>query len=97
MPTAPEDLKRRLARYNEIEITVIGRKSGKPITNPVWFVLEGDTLYLLPLQGSDTQWYKNVLQKRASHERNPCAALTTVVQKLRDTTLARCHSWSSQV
>jgi hypothetical protein len=73
MPTAPEDLKRRLARYNEIEITVIGRKSGKPITNPVWFVLEGDTLYLLPLQGSDTQWYKNVLQKRASHERNPCA------------------------
>jgi hypothetical protein len=44
MPTAPEDLKQRLARYNEIEITVIGRKSGKPITNPVWFVLDGDTL-----------------------------------------------------
>jgi hypothetical protein len=24
-------------------------------------VLEGDTLYLLPVQGSDTQWYRNVL------------------------------------
>jgi hypothetical protein len=30
---------------------------------PVWFVLEGDGLYLLPVQGSDTQWYKNVLKK----------------------------------
>ena len=41
---------------------MIGRKSGKTISIPVWFVLEGDTLYLLPVQGSDTQWYKNVLQ-----------------------------------
>jgi hypothetical protein len=24
--------------------------------------LEADTLYLLPVQGSDTQWYKNVLK-----------------------------------
>src|SRR2546425_6448030 len=24
--------------------------------------LEGDKLYLLPVQGSDTQWYKNVLK-----------------------------------
>jgi hypothetical protein len=24
--------------------------------------LEGNKLYLLPVQGSDTQWYKNVLQ-----------------------------------
>jgi hypothetical protein len=25
-------------------------------------VLENDKLYLLPVQGSDTQWYKNVLK-----------------------------------
>jgi len=25
--------------------------------------MEDDKLYLLPVQGSDTQWYKNVLQK----------------------------------
>jgi len=24
--------------------------------------LEGDKLYLLPVQGSDTQWYRNVLK-----------------------------------
>ena len=29
----------------------------------MWFVPEdSDTLYLLPVQGSDTQWYKNLLQ-----------------------------------
>jgi len=55
-------LKDRLSRYREIQITVTGRKSGRAISNPVWFVLEGDTLYLLPVQGSDTQWYKNVLK-----------------------------------
>jgi hypothetical protein len=27
---------------------------------PVWFVLKNENLYLLPVQGSDTQWYKNV-------------------------------------
>ena len=41
---------------------MIGRKSGKTISIPVWFVLEGEKLYLLPVQGSDTQWYKNVLR-----------------------------------
>jgi len=40
---------------------VTGRKSGRTISIPVWFVLEEHKLYLLPVQGSDTQWYKNVL------------------------------------
>jgi hypothetical protein len=66
--TLKETLEERLARYREINITVIGRKSGKKISRPVWFVFEGDkskggTLYLLPVQGTDTQWYKNVLHK----------------------------------
>jgi len=64
MPTATDELKDALAQHSEIEITTIGRKSGRPITLPVWFVLEGDTLYLLPVKGSDTQWYKNALQNR---------------------------------
>jgi hypothetical protein len=29
------------------------------IPRPVWFVCEGNSLYLLPVQGSDTNWYKN--------------------------------------
>ena len=60
MPRAKDDLKARLSRYRQIKISVIGRKSGRTITIPVWFVLDGEKLYLLPVQGSDTQWYKNV-------------------------------------
>jgi len=62
MPARNDDLKDRLSRSRQINITVTGRKSGRTISIPVWFVLDGDTLYLLPVQGSDTQWYKNVLK-----------------------------------
>jgi hypothetical protein len=41
---------------------VIEKRSGRAISIPVWFVAEGDTLYLLPVHGSETQWYKNVLK-----------------------------------
>src|SRR5467141_257050 len=56
-----KDLKEHLARYRQIKLSVIGRKTGQTISIPVWFVLEGDNLYLLPVRGSDTQWYRNVL------------------------------------
>jgi hypothetical protein len=59
---ANDALKDRLSRYREIKITVTGRMSGRNFTIPVWFALEDDKLYLLPVQGSDTQWYKNVLK-----------------------------------
>jgi deazaflavin-dependent oxidoreductase (nitroreductase family) len=61
MPVRNSALKDRLARSREITISVVGRKSGRSISNPVWFVWDEDNLYLLPVQGSDTQWYKNVL------------------------------------
>jgi deazaflavin-dependent oxidoreductase (nitroreductase family) len=64
MPARNDSLKDRLSRGREITISVTGRKSGRKISNPVWFVLEEDKLYLLPVQGSDTQWYKNVLKNR---------------------------------
>ena len=59
------ELKDRLSQFRQIKLTVTGRKSGKTISNPVWFVLESEKLYLLPVRGSDTQWYKNVLQNPA--------------------------------
>ena len=62
MATRNDSLKSRLSRSPEITITVTGRKSGRSILIPVWFVLDGDQLYLLPVSGSDTQWYKNVLE-----------------------------------
>jgi deazaflavin-dependent oxidoreductase (nitroreductase family) len=62
MAGSKDTLKERLARYRRIKISVMGRKSGKTISIPVWFVLEDEKLYLLPVKGSGTQWYQNVLQ-----------------------------------
>jgi hypothetical protein len=55
------DLYQKLNRASEITLSVKGRKSGRDIPRPVWFVHEGNTLYLLPNHGSDTNWYKNLL------------------------------------
>ena len=58
-----DDLRDRLSRSREINISVTGRKSGRTISIPIWFVADDEKLYLLPARGSDTQWYKNVLEK----------------------------------
>ena len=97
MPARNDTLKDRLFRSREINISVIGRKSGRTISNPVWFVLDEDKLYLLPVEGSDTQWYKNVLKNpsirieaadaEAEFEAIPITDATrvsSVVQKFRD-------------
>jgi hypothetical protein len=56
-----DDLHLILDRASEIRLSVKGRKSGRDIPRPVWFVHEGNSLYLLPNYGSDTKWYKNFL------------------------------------
>jgi deazaflavin-dependent oxidoreductase (nitroreductase family) len=59
---ALREFKKALKTTNEIELTVTGRTSGRKISRPVWFVEDGETLYLLPVKGSDSEWYKNVLE-----------------------------------
>lgn len=55
------DLHHKLNTALEITLSIKGRISGKDIPRPVWFAYEGSMLYLLPVQGSDTNWYKNLL------------------------------------
>ena len=62
---AQTDFRTALQGAQIIEITVTGRTSGRSLSYPVWFALEGDKLYLIPVRGSDTEWYKN-LRKRPS-------------------------------
>lgn len=62
MPTSKNALKDRLTRFRQIKLSVIGRRTGQTISILVWFVVEGEKLYLLPVHGSETQWYKNVLK-----------------------------------
>ena len=44
----------------ELKITVTGRRSGRERSTPVWFVREEKAVFLLPVTGSHSQWYKNV-------------------------------------
>jgi hypothetical protein len=60
-------LKEALDRSSEIELSVTGRNSGTSIPRPVWFVYESNRLYLLPLNGSETNWYKNILKNRGKN------------------------------
>ena len=57
---APSALRKALGAVEEVTITVTGRRSGRKISRPVWFVEDGDRLYLLPVNGAETQWYRNV-------------------------------------
>ena len=54
------DVRNALASTDEVEITVTGRTSGRPISNPVWFVQEQERVYLVPIHGSDSDWFRNV-------------------------------------
>jgi len=77
------NLKSNLSKEKEIELTVTGRKSKKLIPRPVWFVLKGSEVLLLPVTGTNSQWYKNILQ-------NPQVKITssgqTIAGKLRPIT-----------
>ena len=59
---AGEEFNQALDDTREIELTVTGRTSGREISIPVWFVRDGEKLYLVPVKGSDSDWYKNVLK-----------------------------------
>jgi hypothetical protein len=56
------EFKKALDDTDEIALIVTGRKSGRKTSRPVWFVREGNKVYLLPVKGSDTEWFKNVLK-----------------------------------
>ena len=97
MPAQIDTLKERLSQNDEITISVTGRKSGRTISNPVWFVFDDGKLYLLPVKGSATQWYQNVIKnpkiriKAGSSEADlnvtplhDAKQVSSVVEKFRD-------------
>lgn len=56
----PEAIQDALRKTKQIDVTVTGRVSGRQISNPVWFVQDDGKVYLLPVRGSHTDWFKNV-------------------------------------
>jgi len=59
---------------SEVEFTV--KRSEKWTTRPVWFVVDRATVYLLPMYGTDTKWYKYAIA-------NPEIELSVKGKKLR--------------
>jgi hypothetical protein len=55
------DFEDALGNTDEVDVITTGRTTGRESSRPVWFVRQGDVIYLLPVYGSDTQWYRNVL------------------------------------
>jgi deazaflavin-dependent oxidoreductase (nitroreductase family) len=77
-PMADPDFLNTLMSTREIELTTKDRKTGRNSSRPVWFVLEGERLYLLPVAGSDSKWYKNIL---TNPEVQIAAKARTIVMK----------------
>jgi deazaflavin-dependent oxidoreductase (nitroreductase family) len=59
---AEDEFKSALEGTNEVQLTVTGRKSGRESTRPIWFVLDGERVLLLPISGSDNNWYRNLVK-----------------------------------
>ncbi len=57
-----QDALAQVANESTLEITTIGRKSGKPRTKPIWFVYDQGALYIQSGKDGKTHWYRN-LQK----------------------------------
>src|SRR3954447_26274358 len=49
-----------LEESKEVDLTVVGRRSGKESTRPVWFVRAEGTVQLVPVTGTDSDWYRNI-------------------------------------
>jgi deazaflavin-dependent oxidoreductase (nitroreductase family) len=62
---AVADFETALDKTTQVDLTATGRVSGRKTSRPVWFVRQGDMVYLLPVSGSDSQWYKNLLKTPA--------------------------------
>lgn len=52
----------RIRDGSNIEITTTGRKSGKPHTKPIWYVVDGGRVIVQSGKDGKTDWYRN-LQK----------------------------------
>jgi deazaflavin-dependent oxidoreductase (nitroreductase family) len=59
------DFETALDAADEIDLTTTGRISGKTNSRPVWYVRQDQRLFLLPVTGSQSQWYKNVVKTPA--------------------------------
>jgi deazaflavin-dependent oxidoreductase (nitroreductase family) len=49
-----------IADESTVELTTVGRRSGQPRTATIWFVVDGDRVYVQSGGGGKTDWYRNL-------------------------------------
>jgi len=59
--TIEDSLAKALEKRRGIKVVTTSSKSGTRISHSIWFVQKDGKLYLLPVRGSDSHWYNNVL------------------------------------
>jgi deazaflavin-dependent oxidoreductase (nitroreductase family) len=57
---ALEKFVKALDATDEVDLTVTGQRTGRATSRPVWFVRQGHTLWLVPVKGSESAWFKNL-------------------------------------
>ena len=85
----PSAFRRALAAAQEVTITVTGRRTGRKSSRPVWFMEDGGHLDLLPVKGSETQWYQNVRRTPTVNLRARRSQATVTVRPITDAGTAR--------
>jgi deazaflavin-dependent oxidoreductase (nitroreductase family) len=55
----------RIRDASTIELTTIGRKSGKEHMRPIWFVVDGGKVFVQSGKDGKTDWYQNVQKSPA--------------------------------
>jgi deazaflavin-dependent oxidoreductase (nitroreductase family) len=78
-----EDFLNELKRSSEVRITVTGRKTMKKFSTPVWFILDGRKVILVPTMGSDNNWFKDLVKDpriELSVGKNTIASEATIVR-----------------
>jgi hypothetical protein len=56
------DFRKALNSAQEVQMTFIGRKTGKRFSVPIWFAINKEKMYLLPVGGTRSKWYKSILK-----------------------------------
>jgi deazaflavin-dependent oxidoreductase (nitroreductase family) len=67
---------RMLDRESLVQLTVRGRKTGKPQTVKIWFAIANDKVYVTSARGAEANWIKNL-------RKNPDAVLQIGATSLR--------------
>ena len=80
------ELRDALQGTNEVDLTVTGRKSGRLSTRPIWFVEEGEQILLLPVNGTASNWYRNLVKTPAVRLAADRAELQAAAKPIEDST-----------